>query len=126
MKVIRPLALARLFLLLGLLPLAAQASCDGAFCSLSTDWDIQGVASKLGLRLDIRAECIDLDQLRRGTHKVAQSGVVDTKDEVRIINRNLLATLDWNINADWGMTLKCHLLAVRAIIFLIKTMALAV
>ena len=35
MKVIQPLALARLFLLLGLLPLAAQASCGGAFCSLS-------------------------------------------------------------------------------------------
>ena len=106
MKVIQPLALARLFLLLGLLPLAAQASCGGAFCSLSTDWDIQGVASKPGVRLDIRAEFIDLDQLRSGTHKVAPAGVVDTHDEVRTINRNLLATLDWNINADWGMTFK--------------------
>ena len=53
MKVIQPLALALL------LPLAAQASCGGAFYSLSTDWDIQGVASKPGVRLDIRAEFID-------------------------------------------------------------------
>ncbi len=101
MKVIQPLALTLL-----LLPLAAQASCGGAFCSLSTDWDIQGVASKPGVRLDIRAEFIDLDQLRSGTHKVAPAGEVGEHDEVRTINRNLLATLDWNINADWGMTFK--------------------
>lgn len=100
MKVIQPLALVLL------LPLAAQASCGGAFCSLSTDWDIQGVASKPGVRLDIRAEFIDLDQLRSGTHKAAPAGEVGEHDEVRTINRNLLATLDWNINADWGMTVK--------------------
>ena len=106
MKVIHKLAFALLPFLLVLSPLAAKASCGGAFCSLSTDWDIQGVASKPGVRLDIRAEFIDLDQLRSGTHKVAPAGVVDTHDEVRTINRNLLATLDWNINADWGMTFK--------------------
>ena len=101
MKVIQPLAFALL-----LSPFAAQASCGGAFCSLSTDWDIQGVASKPGVRLDIRAEFIDLDQLRSGTHKAAPAGEVGEHDEVRTINRNLLATLDWNINADWGMTFK--------------------
>ena len=93
-------------LALTLSPLAANASCGGAFCSLSTDWDIQGVASKPGVRLDIRAEFIDLDQLRSGTHKTAPAGEVNEHDEVRTINRNLLATLDWNINADWGMTFK--------------------
>ncbi len=85
---------------------AANASCGGAFCSLSTDWDIQGVATKSGVRLDIRAEFIDQDQLRSGTHKAAPAGEVDEHDETRTINRNLLATLDWTINADWGMTLK--------------------
>ena len=104
MKVIQPLALAHLLLVLS--PFAANASCGGAFCSLSTDWDIQGVASKPGVRLDIRAEFIDLDQLRSGTHKAAPAGEVGEHDEVRTINRNLLATLDWNINADWGMTFK--------------------
>ena len=93
-------------LALTLTPLAANASCGGAFCSLSTDWDIQGVASKPGVRLDIRAEFIDLDQLRSGTHKTAPAGEVNEHDEVRTINRNLLATLDWNINADWGVTFK--------------------
>ena len=101
MKVIQPLALALL-----LLPLAAQASCGSAFCSLSTDWDIQGVASKPGVRLDIRAEFIDLDQLSSGTHKAAPAAEMGEHDEVRTINRNLLTTLDWNINADWGLTFK--------------------
>lgn len=105
MKNYQLLASALLFTLLAS-PLMANASCGGAFCSLSTDWDIQGVASKPGVRLDIRAEFIDLDQLRSGTHKAAPAGEVGEHDEVRTINRNLLATLDWNINADWGMTFK--------------------
>ncbi len=87
-------------------PFAANASCGGAFCSLSTDWDVQGVSNKPGFRLDLRAEFIDLDQLRSGTHKATPAGEVDTHDEVRTINRNFLATLDWNIDPDWGVTFK--------------------
>ncbi len=87
-------------------PIVANASCGGAFCSLSTDWDVQGVSNKPGFRLDIRAEFIDLDQLRHGTHKAAPAGEVNEHDEVRTINRNFLATLDWNIDPDWGVTLK--------------------
>ncbi len=88
----------------------ANARCGAAFCSLSTDWDIQGVASKPGLRLDIRAEFIDLNQLRSGAHKVAPACNVNEHDEVRTINSNLLASLDWNINADWGVTFKVPLI----------------
>ena len=84
----------------------ANASCGGAFCNLSTDWDVQGVASKPGFRLDIRAEYINLDQLRHGTHKADPAGEVDEHDEVRTINRNLLTTLDWNISPTWGITFK--------------------
>ncbi|MBC7756225.1 MAG: hypothetical protein H7Z20_06220 [Bdellovibrio sp.] len=111
MKVIYKLAFGLLFSTLVFLPLAAQASCGGAFCSLNSDWDIQGVASKPGVRLDIRAEFIDQDQLRSGAHKAAPAGEVDEHDEVRTINRNLLATLDWNINADWGITFKVPLVS---------------
>ena len=90
-------------------PFAAQASCGGAFCNLSTDWDVQGISSKPGVRLDVRAEFIDLDQLRHGTHKADPADEVDGHDEVRTFNRNLLATLDWNINANWGVTFKLPL-----------------
>lgn len=94
-------------LIAALWPVAsAQASCGGAFCTLSTDWDVQGMGGKPGLRLDLRAEFIDQDQLRHGSHKTQPLGEVDEHDEVRTLNRNLLATLDWNINPQWGLTLK--------------------
>jgi hypothetical protein len=84
----------------------AFASCGGAFCNVSTDWDVQGMSSKAGIRLDLRAEFINLDELRHGSHKTEPSGEVDEHDEIRTINRNYLATLDWNIDQDWGVTFK--------------------
>ena len=89
-------------------PLAfnAHASCGGAFCTLNTDAGVQGTWNKPGVRLDVRAEFIDLDQLRHGSSKAAPAGEVGEHDEVRTLNRNFLATLDWNINQDWGVTLR--------------------
>lgn len=90
-----------------LLPgLAAQASCGGAFCSLNTDAGVQGTWDKRGIRLDVRAEFIDLDQLRHGSDKAGPAGEVGEHDEVRTLNRNFLASLDWNIDQDWGLTLR--------------------
>jgi hypothetical protein len=84
----------------------AEASCGSAFCTASSDWDVQGVWSKPGIRLDLREEFIDLDQLRHGSHKTGPSGEVDEHDEKRTINRNTIATLDWSINEKWGLTLR--------------------
>lgn len=80
-------------------PLAAQANCGAEFCSLNTDWDIQGVGNMPGVRLDMRAEYIKLDQLR-----------LDQHGELRTINRNYLATVAWNINPTWGVTVKLPLI----------------
>jgi len=92
------------------LPINSFASCGSAFCNLNTDWDIQSIATKQGVRLDLRAEFIEQDKLRSGTHKMKPAGEVDEQDEVRTINRNYLATVDWNINDDWGLTLKVPLI----------------
>jgi hypothetical protein len=92
------------------LPINAFASCGSAFCNLNTDWDIQSISTKQGVRLDLRAEFIEQDKLRSGTHKTKPAGEVDQHDEVRTINRNYLATVDWNINDDWGVTLKVPLI----------------
>jgi hypothetical protein len=89
-----------------LLPLLANASCGSAFCNLNTDWDIQSISAKQGVRLDFRAEFIDQDQLRSGTYQAKPAGEINTHDEVRTINRNYLATVDWTIDQDWGMTFK--------------------
>jgi hypothetical protein len=84
----------------------AYAHCGGAFCAMNTDWNVQGVWEKPGVRLDLRAEFIDLDQLRHGNDKNTAQGVVDTHDEVRTLNRNYSATLDWSIDDAWGLTLR--------------------
>ena len=84
----------------------AQASCGGAFCTLNTDAGVQGTWNKPGIRLDVRAEFIDLDQLRHGSSKATPAGEVGEHDETHTLNRNFLATLDWNISQDWGVTLR--------------------
>jgi len=84
----------------------AHASCGGAFCTLNTDAGVQGTWNKPGVRLDMRAEFIDMNQLRHGSDKAAPAGEVGEHDETRTLNRNFLATLDWNINQDWGLTLR--------------------
>ena len=85
---------------------AAHANCGSAFCNLNTNWDIQSVSTKPGIRLDLRAEFIKQDELRQGSNRTKPAGEVEEEDEIRTINRNYLATLDWNIDADWGLTVK--------------------
>jgi Putative MetA-pathway of phenol degradation len=101
MKFLKSIAIA-----LWLLPIIAEANCGSAFCSLSTDWEVQGVTNKTGVRLDLRAEYINQNQLCSGSHKTSPAGELGEHDELRTINRNYLATLDWNINPIWGITLK--------------------
>ena len=47
-----------------------------------------------------------MNQLRHGSSKAAPAGEVGEHDETRTLNRNFLATLDWNINLNWGVTLR--------------------
>lgn len=103
----RSLALVTVFT--GLASPAAFAHCGGAFCTMNTNWDVQGVWDKPGIRLDLRAEFIDLDQLRDGTGKTKPAGIADTHDETRTLNRNFVGTLDWSINEDWGVALRAPL-----------------
>jgi hypothetical protein len=86
--------------------LTAHASCGGAFCTLNTDAGVQGTWNKPGVRLDIRSEFIDMDQLRHDSSKAQPQGEVNEHDETRTLNRNFLATLDWNLNQDWGVTFR--------------------
>jgi hypothetical protein len=84
----------------------AHAHCGGAFCALNTNWDVQGVWDRPGIRLDLRGEYLNMDQLKHGTDNVGPSGEPGEHDEKRTINRNYLASLDWSISEDWGLTLR--------------------
>ena len=87
-----------------LMPVAASASCGSAFCTANTSWDVQGAWQDPGWRLDLRYEYIDQDQPMAGSRKVGVGEIPQHHDEVRTVNRNLLSTLDYTIDADWGVT----------------------
>jgi hypothetical protein len=73
----------------------AHASCSAIFCSVNTQWETQGAWTEPGLRLNLRYEYTDQDQLRSGADKVEPGGVLGTHDEIRTLNRNLQVGMDY-------------------------------
>jgi hypothetical protein len=86
------------------LPMPAGASCGSAFCTANSSWDVQGAWQEPGWRLDLRYEYIDQDQPMAGSRKVGVGEIPQHHDEIRTVNRNLLTTLDYTVDADWGVT----------------------
>lgn len=84
---------------------AAVASCGSAFCLVNTNWGVQGLWNESGWRADLRFEYIDQDQPRTGTRDVAAGEIPRHHDEVRTINRNGFATLDYGISDALGVSL---------------------
>lgn len=79
----------------------AFASCGSAFCTVNTSWDVQSAFAEPGAKFDLRYDYIRQDQLRSGTDKTSL-GAGDATEK-RTVNRNLVATLDYDINPDWGV-----------------------
>ena len=94
-----------LFLLgaIALAPLTAAASCGSAFCTINTSWDAHGAWLESGWSLDLRYEWIRQDQPRHGTSDVGVGEIPRHHDEVRTVNRNLLGSVDYTFNQDWGV-----------------------
>ena len=90
---------------LALAPLTAAASCGSAFCTINTSWDAHGAWLEPGARFDLRYESIRQDQPRTGTRNLAVGEVPRHHDEVLTVNRNLMGTLDYTFNQDWGVNL---------------------
>jgi hypothetical protein len=86
-----------------LAPLMASASCGSAFCTFNTSWDAHGAWLEPGARIDLRYESIRQDQPRTGTRDLRVGEVPHHHDEVLTVNRNLLGTLDYTFNQDWGV-----------------------
>ncbi|HUP94428.1 MAG TPA: transporter [Burkholderiales bacterium] len=88
----------------------ALASCGSAFCMVNTNWNLQGLAPEPGLRLDLRFEYIDQDQPVTASRRIGFGEIRRHHDELRTINRNWLATLDYTFNQDWGVAITLPLL----------------
>ena len=81
----------------------ANAGCGSAFCSLNTNWSTQGAWTEPGGRFDLRYEFIDQDQPRSGTGNVGVGQIPRDHDEVRTINRNIIAGFDYTFDSNWGV-----------------------
>ncbi len=84
------------------MPLPAAASCGAAFCSINTSWDVQGAWQEPGARFDLRYEHVNQNQPTYGRRKVGFGQVRRHHDEMHTRNRNLLASVDYTMDADWG------------------------
>src|SRR5258705_12494754 len=82
----------------------AAASCGSAFCTLNTNWDVQGQVTEPGLRADLRYEYIRQDRPMSGSKKVSVGEIPRDHDELLTTNRNWLPSLDYG-GRDWGVNL---------------------
>ena len=85
-------------------PLSAAASCGSAFCLVNTNWSVQGVWNEPGPRVDFRYEYVDQDQPMSGSKRVGVGEIPADHDEVRTINRNVFATIDYGFSPEWGVS----------------------
>jgi hypothetical protein len=94
---------------------SAHASCGSASCPLNTQWESQGAWTKPGVRIDLRAEYLNQDQLRSGSHKVsANAGHHEEAEpeeaegehhgaEIHTVNRNWLLDVGYTFSKQWGV-----------------------
>lgn len=92
-------------LLLFSIPGVAAASCGSAFCTVNTTWNTQGVATESGTgRMDLRYEFIRQDKLRSGNTRLSPSQDTSDTTELKTLNRNVVATMDYAFSPQWGIS----------------------
>ncbi len=101
-------ALTAAALVTSIAPSAAWA-CSSCGCTLNSDWASQGFRSSEGLSVDLRFDYFNQNELRTGTGRVDRGAIAfptDQEIQQTTINRNTTITLDYGINADWGVTVQ--------------------
>lgn len=95
-------------------PIAAYA-CASCGCTLSSDWENLGFSSSSGVKLDVRYDYLNQNQLRSGTNTISSGASSQrTNDgnpqEVEKFTRNNYMTIgvDYSINPNWGRMCSCH------------------
>lgn len=94
------------------LPISGWA-CSSCGCTLSSDWENQGLSSTPGLRVDLRYDYINQNQLRHGSGTASSADVANaltngTVGETEVKTRNHYYTLglDYSPNRDWGINVQ--------------------
>lgn len=100
----KTIALAASGCIAALSPAAANAACGSAFCTVNTDWNVQGIYAEPGARAELRYEYIKQDQLRAGRNKVSPGQIPRDHDEISTQNQALFGTFDYNFASGWGVS----------------------
>ncbi|POZ62091.1 hypothetical protein [Chromobacterium alticapitis] len=105
----------RLFKLLPALIAASASSgalaCASCGCTLSSDWESQGFSSQPGLKMDVRYDYLNQNQLRSGSGAIspaAASQLSQGNQEVERYTRNQYLTLgfDYAFSPAWGLNVQ--------------------
>ncbi|MGO9015951.1 MAG: TonB-dependent receptor [Dissulfurispiraceae bacterium] len=112
-KMLKSAAVLGLASIIGLLNSADVLACASCGCTLSSDWSNQQFAYTPGLRVDMRWDFIDQNQLRRGTGTISPSAASQVMEngspaEVEKYTRNNYYTLgiDYSKTPDWGVNVQ--------------------
>ncbi|MGD0586680.1 MAG: TonB-dependent receptor, partial [Oryzomonas sp.] len=88
-------------------------ACASCGCTLSSDWEYQQISYKPGLKIDVRYDYLDQNQLRSGTGTIspsAASKIVNNGNpqEVEKFTQNNYLTLgiDYSNSRTWGVNMQ--------------------
>ncbi len=89
-------------------------ACASCGCTLSSDWESQGFTTQPGLKVDIRQDYLNQDQLRHDSGRISAAnasamatGSGDPQEVEKYTRNNYLTVgLDYTLNADWGLNVQ--------------------
>jgi len=112
-QILNSAAMLSLALIIGLLTSANAGACASCGCTLSPDWESQQFSYTPGIKLDLRYDYLNQNQLRSGTGTIspsAASRIVNngSPQEIEKYTRNDYFTLgiDYSKSPDWGINVQ--------------------
>jgi hypothetical protein len=88
-------------------------ACASCGCTLSSDWESLQFSSTTGLKMDLRYDYLNQDQLRSGTKTISSAAASQiTNDgnpqevEKYTTNNYLTLGIDYSVNHDWGVNVQ--------------------
>jgi hypothetical protein len=84
-------------------------ACSSCGCTLNSDWASQGYSVGSGLRIDLRYDYFNQDELRSGTNSVSKGSIeLPSEEEVQntTVNRNTTLGLDYSPSRNWGVNVQ--------------------
>ncbi len=99
--------------IMGLMTSADAVACASCGCTLSSDWQNLQFSSSPGLKMDLRWDYLNQDQLRHGTGTISPSAASQimnngSPQEIEKYTRNNYLTLgiDYSKSPDWGVNVQ--------------------